>query len=237
MALERLDSHACADRLQMHLHQQRYDFVLERLGPGESVLEIGTGVGSFTETLFPRCGSYVGVEFDVTACAEARKRTSGKAEILQADARHLPLPDESFSFIICLEVLEHLGDWRAGVRHIHRCLKNDGTAIISVPYRLSGGKSKTNEFHPYEPGEGELVEFLQDHFSEVSVTYQFFAESLFMTAARALRIRRFVGLAGIYAALANGETSALAQLGVNQQAKGLKIGLLITARNKRTLRA
>src|SRR5678816_1527246 len=131
MPLERLDHTKCDDPLQTVLHRNRYEFVLARLPPDQSVLEIGTGLGVFTQQLLPRCGSYIGVEYDPEACVEARKRTQGLAEIVQADARKLPFAENQFSFIVCLEVLEHLGDYRAGVQNLHRCLRADGMAIVS----------------------------------------------------------------------------------------------------------
>src|SRR5258708_2020217 len=114
MSTERLDVNESLDRFAARLHRNIYDFVLARLGAGERVLEIGTGLGAFTQELFPKSGSYTGVEFDHDACVEARRKTDGKANVIQADARNLPLKDREFSFIVCLEVLEHLGDWQAG---------------------------------------------------------------------------------------------------------------------------
>ncbi len=134
------------DRLQVALHRNRYDFVLQRLPPNQSVLEIGTGLGIFTQELFPNAIFIPEVEFDPDACAAARKKNP-IAKIVQGDARQLPFADNQFSFVICLEVLEHLGDWQAGVKQIHRCLEPEGMAIISVPWRRSGGKSETNEYH------------------------------------------------------------------------------------------
>src|ERR1039458_9387709 len=95
MTLERLDVNRCTDRFAAALHRNIYDFVLARLAPGQCVLEVGTGLGAFTEELFPKCGSYIGVEFDHDACVEARRKTEGKVEIIQADARNLPF---NFSF-------------------------------------------------------------------------------------------------------------------------------------------
>jgi SAM-dependent methyltransferase len=229
MTLERLDVKHSADRFAAALHRNIYDFVLARLAPGSRVLEVGTGLGGFTRELFPKCGSYTGVEIDPKAGAEARQKTGGKAEIIQADARQLPFANGQFSFIVCLEVLEHLGDWQAGVRHIHRCLQPEGQVIISVPYRRIGGRSKTNEYHIYEPGEGELVSLFKELFEKVEVHYQYFEESYGMTLARNLHIRRWVGLASNYGDLSAGLPHALSKLHINQQPKGLKLGVILVA--------
>jgi ubiquinone/menaquinone biosynthesis C-methylase UbiE len=221
------------DRLQIALHRNRYDFVLQRLPPDQSVLEIGTGLGTFTRELFPKCGGYVGVEFDPDACAEARKKNPA-AKIIQGDARQLPFTDNQFSFIICLEVLEHLGDWQAGVKHIHRCLQPEGMAIISVPWRRIGGKSEANEYHVHEPGEGELVSLFKAWFQNVEVHYQYFAETWWMTMARQLHIRRFLGLSRIYAGLSAGLPQATTRLHIGQKPKGMKQHLILVVSGKKT---
>ena len=233
MALERVDVDRCEDRLQIVLHRARYDFVLNRLPSGQHVLEIGTGAGTFTRELFPKCASYVGVEFDPDACELARRKTDGKANVVQGDARNLTFEDNRFSFIVCLEVLEHLGDFQAGVRSIHRCLRPDGVAIISVPHRRSGGKSETNEHHPYEPGEGELVSLFKQLFAKVEVQYQFFEETAVMTLARKLHLRRVLGLHRIYADLSAGLPQATARLAIGPRSRGLNTNLLLVAGGKK----
>jgi SAM-dependent methyltransferase len=231
MTLERIDIENCSEPLQVALHRQRYDFVLQRLPPSQNVLEIGTGLGMFTRELFPRCGRYAGVEFDPDACAASRKKNLA-ADIIQGDARQLPYADNQFSFVVCLEVLEHLGDWQAGVKNIHRCLQPDGKAIISVPWRRIGGKSETNEYHVYEPGEAELVSLFKKLFENVEVHYQYFEETFWMTVTRKLRLRRLLGLADPYANLSRGLSSATSRLKIEPTAHGMKMGLILVAGKK-----
>jgi ubiquinone/menaquinone biosynthesis C-methylase UbiE len=231
MTLERVDVEHCGDRLQVLLHRARYDFVLSRLAAGQSVLEIGTGAGTLTRELLPRCASYIGVEYDFPTCLEALRKTEGKAAIIEADARKLPFQEDQFSFIVCLEVLEHLGDYQAGVRSIYRCLHAAGRAVISVPYRRVGGKSK-NEHHLYEPGEAELVSLLKRLFRQVEVYYQYFEETPWMTVARKLHFRRLVGLDRIYANLSAGLPEATSRISLGQRATGMKLGLMVVAIGK-----
>lgn len=233
MTLERVDIENCSDSLQIVLHRARYDFVLARLKPGQRVLEIGTGPGTFTRELFPKCASYVGIEYDAATCAEALEKTGGRAEIIQGDARNLPLADNQFSFAICLEVLEHLGDFQAGVKNIHRCLGSNGTAVVSVPYRVTGGRSATNEYHIYEPGEQELVALFKQLFSRVEVFYQYFEETPLMTLARRLKLRRMLGFQKIYADLSAGRPNATNKLRIDETGKGMKITLLVVASGKK----
>ena len=226
-AKERLDTRTTTDRLQVALHNQRYEFVLQHLARLQAVLEIGTGTGNLSVLLAGRCGNYVGVEFDAETCAVASERLGGAAHIVQGDARALPFEARSFSGIVCLEVLEHLGDFRAGIRNIHRCLREDGMAIISVPYRRRGGPSPTNAYHLYEPGELELIESLNEHFQELTVWYQYFEETPLMKVARRLHMRRVLGLEGIYRALAEGKPQVTSRLKISRKSAGMDLHLIV----------
>jgi ubiquinone/menaquinone biosynthesis C-methylase UbiE len=233
MALERMDINSNEDRLQVKLHQMRYEFVLDRLPPDSKVLEIGTGTGIFTKQILPKCGSYVGLEYDPAACEIARRNAGATAHIIEGDARKLPFDDNPFSFIVCLEVLEHLGDYAAGVKNIHRCLNSSGTALLSVPYRRIGGKSAVNAFHIYEPGELELVSLARRLFGTVEVHYLYFEETPLMSFARRMHLRRLLRLDACYRELAAGLPEALAKLHIGQKSGGMNVSLLIVAREKK----
>jgi ubiquinone/menaquinone biosynthesis C-methylase UbiE len=233
MAVERLDVESSSDPAQVVLHRARYDFTLARLRPGQTVLEVGTGAAVFTQELAPRAASYVGLEYDHETCLRARQKCGDSVEILEGDARNLPFSANRFSFVVCLEVLEHLGDYQAGVREIHRCLSAEGLVVVSVPYRRVGGKSEINPYHVYEPGEQELVSLFKGLFEHVEVYYQFFEETMLMTFARVLHLRKLFGLAQIYADLTAGLPRATERLRIAQKPRGMKITLLLVARGKR----
>jgi 2-polyprenyl-3-methyl-5-hydroxy-6-metoxy-1,4-benzoquinol methylase len=231
--MERVNVESCEDRLQIAMHRARYDFVLDRLPAGETILEVGVGAGVFSQELMAKGVSYKGIDYDKETADAARHRSGGKADIIQADARKLPFGGDQFSFIVCLEVLEHLGDWKAGVRNIHRCLKADGKVIISVPYRRVGGKSESNPYHLYEPGEHELVSLFTELFTDVEVYYQYFLETRLMTAARQLHVRRLLGLHRIYADLSAGEPHAIARLKIGHESKGKTMAVILVAKGKK----
>jgi hypothetical protein len=102
-----------------------------------------------------------------------------------------------------------------------------------VPYRRVGGKSKINEHHPYEPGERELVSLLQKLFQKVEVYYQYFPETLWMTAARRMHLRRLLGLERIYADISAGAAHATKRFRIDQRGKGLREGLIVVVSDKR----
>jgi ubiquinone/menaquinone biosynthesis C-methylase UbiE len=235
IAVERLDLEQSDDRLQVALHQQRYEFVLARLSPGDSVLEVGTGTGGFSRMVVESCKEFTGLEHDAGACEITRSRLSGRAAVFQGDAQAMPFPSHSFSVIVCLEVLEHLENYRRALGEIHRCLRPGGRAVISVPYRRRGGPNPNNRFHIYEPGERELVAAFRQYFSTVETFYQYFEESKWMTLARVLHLRSLLGLAPVYRDLALGTPQMTARLRIAAKAGGWKINLLLLAAEPRSI--
>jgi ubiquinone/menaquinone biosynthesis C-methylase UbiE len=233
--VERLDLEQSKDRLQVALHRQRYDFVLARLCPEDSVLEVGTGTGSFSQMVLGSCREFTGLEYDASACEVTRSRLQGRAAVFQGDAQAMPFPGGSFSVIVCLEVLEHLEDYRRAVGEIHRCLRPGGRAMISVPYRRRGGPNPTNRFHIYEPGEMELIAAFRQYFSGVEPFYQYFEESTWMTLARVLHLRSLLGLAPVYRDLALGTPQMTARLRIAAKPGGWKINLLLLAAEPRSI--
>ncbi len=53
---------------------------------------------------------------------------------VKADICQLPFDDNSFDFIICNHVLEHIPDDHKAMQELYRVLANGGTAITQVPY-------------------------------------------------------------------------------------------------------
>ncbi len=62
----------------------------------------------------------------------------------RTDLVHAAAATASFDHVLCIHVLEHIGDDGAAVRELHRMLKPGGTAIIMVPNDLAA-----NETHEY----------------------------------------------------------------------------------------
>lgn len=67
---------------------------------------------------------------------------SSKNVSMQMDITDIKLPDESFDYIYCSHVLEHIVDDRKAMRELNRVLKPDGWAVLLVPIVL---QDKTEE--------------------------------------------------------------------------------------------
>jgi SAM-dependent methyltransferase len=56
---------------------------------------------------------------------------------VKADIRNLPFKDNSFNFILCNHVLEHIPDDTQAMQELYRVLAPGGTAILQIPQDLS----------------------------------------------------------------------------------------------------
>ena len=226
---ERLDVATCNDPLQVHLHEQRYRMALDEVSPDDDLLEIGTGLGVFSARVAPKVATYRGIEYDPAACLAAKARVENPEWIQEGDAQAMRFPDNSFDSIICLEVLEHLPDFKKALDEIRRVLRLEGRLIASIPYVKLGAPSKINPYHLYEPGEDEFRTELDRRFEEVRVYYHRYQESGFESLARKLRLRKFVGLADQYAAMSRGMPKEMRKIVLDEVRGGMLLGLFAVA--------
>jgi 2-polyprenyl-3-methyl-5-hydroxy-6-metoxy-1,4-benzoquinol methylase len=106
-------------------------------GPPDRILEIGCGRGAFgtlVKQKYPDA-EYIGLELDEKAAEIARSRLDRviMANIEEINLDQLGINKESFDFIICADVLEHLYDpWKV-LFTLHAYLKPEGKILASIP--------------------------------------------------------------------------------------------------------
>ncbi len=104
---------------------------------GRRVLEIGAGIGNLSEHFLDR-ERLVLTDMETHYIGALRERFSGQAHIhaLHYDVSEPPPADlvaERFDTIICLNVIEHVQDDAAALRHIIELLQPGGRALLLVP--------------------------------------------------------------------------------------------------------
>src|SRR3989344_1022167 len=105
---------------------------------GDKVLEIGCGEGYYTKKILEITSDVTAIDISEKFLEKAKKYTRAKAhDYVCCPAEKIPFPDNSFDKVLMSEVIEHLLDWRDGVREIHRVLKPGGIVVISTPNKLS----------------------------------------------------------------------------------------------------
>ena len=115
---------------------------------GDSVLEIGAGIGNLTGRLMARRTSYVAGECDALHLHALRNRFLRTPNVRvqaidpeQADFSALG----TFDTVLCLNVLEYVEDPATIIRSLGRVLNSGGTLTVLVPYnpRLYGTLDRT----------------------------------------------------------------------------------------------
>lgn len=98
-----------------------------------SVLEVGCGVGTFTRRLAASPAVTGLLSIDVSKQAVARCRAevqSPIAEIRHADVRQV---EGEFDLVVCMNVLEHIADHSAALRHMLNLVRPGGSLFLLVP--------------------------------------------------------------------------------------------------------
>jgi SAM-dependent methyltransferase len=92
-----------------HRLMRYHDFFVERIAPGERVLDVGCGDGSVAHDVADRGGAEVlGVDMNPFALESARRRyPHERLTFLEADATTW-IPDRPFDVVILSNVLEHI---------------------------------------------------------------------------------------------------------------------------------
>jgi SAM-dependent methyltransferase len=97
-----------------------------RTDPDDWVLDLGTKHGD----------KAVHIDAKVVAVdIELQSRHGGLAYV-QADGFRLPFRADTFDYVSCSQVFEHIPDTEAFAAEISRVLKSDGAALIDFPNRL-----------------------------------------------------------------------------------------------------
>jgi SAM-dependent methyltransferase len=129
---------------------------------GRSVLEIGSGIGSYSTRIAadPKVARLTCVEIDASCNATARIALAAAevrkpVEHVVGDYLGAPLHQDDFDTALLVNVLEHLGDDRAAVKKAYSELRMDGTLVIFVPafgLLMSGLDRRLGHYRRYTTG-------------------------------------------------------------------------------------
>lgn len=104
---------------------------------GSRVLDLGAGVGTFTEMAAGRCELVVAVEPHPDFADLLRTRFAHRENVvvIEEDANRLERasPPSSLDAVICFNVLEHIADHESVLGQVHGLLRRDGLLFLLVP--------------------------------------------------------------------------------------------------------
>ena len=111
--------------------------ILNKFCLAKNVLDIGSGVGTLDFYLASKKHQVTAIEISQKAVAVAQQAQklfalTKKIKFIRGDFFQLKTR-EQFPFVICSEVLEHLGDDRRAINKIYQLIKSEGLLLITVP--------------------------------------------------------------------------------------------------------
>ena len=159
--MTRLETLSAADRFNDEVWAKVERYV------GKEILEVGIGIGIFTDKLLTR-GKVFGVDIVPEFVAAARRRHGERPDLeyLVADMG-AGLPDSlrgrTFDTIVCMNVLEHIEDDRGTLKRFMAMLKPGGKLVLVVPaHQILFNPLDSNDGHFRRYAEGELKEKLAE---------------------------------------------------------------------------
>lgn len=128
------------DLMSMGVHRlwKRFTIELSGVRPGHQVLDIAGGTGDLTmkfSDLVGRDGQVVLADINASMLQVGRGRLTdrgyvGNIEYVQADAEHLPFPDNSFNAVSIAFGLRNVTDKDQALRDMCRVLKPGGKLLV-----------------------------------------------------------------------------------------------------------
>jgi SAM-dependent methyltransferase len=119
-----------------HARQVLADDWIPLARAGSRVMDLGCGTGDSVDQ-FGSSVEWVGV--DLERSPEVARRVRRDAEFHTFDGEHLPFRDDSFDFVYCKQVLEHVRRPAALIADVARVLRPGGT--------FAGSTSQLEAFH------------------------------------------------------------------------------------------
>jgi 2-polyprenyl-3-methyl-5-hydroxy-6-metoxy-1,4-benzoquinol methylase len=106
--------------------------LIELVDPPGRVLDVGCSTGYLAERLQQRGSTVIGVELDERA-AEAARRFCEAVHVGDIETMELPFEPESFDYVMCGDLIEHLRDPQGVLERLRPLLRPTGRLVLSTP--------------------------------------------------------------------------------------------------------
>lgn len=126
--------------------------VFEVVGPGGTVLDIGTGSGNRALVLARAGYRVTAVEPDAAEAALARRQLGGWVDVRECAIEALPASEAGYDGAVLSHVLEHLADPDATLRATRQRLRLGGALVVFAPNAESWeARLFRGRWHGWEP--------------------------------------------------------------------------------------
>ena len=112
----------------------RRALLLAHVRPGDRVLDLGAGDGTFATILRDAGCDVVAVDVAEEALRRTRARVAGIDARRAVEGEALPLDEDAVDVVWAGEVLEHVADVVGLLAEVRRVLRWGGTLLVTTPY-------------------------------------------------------------------------------------------------------
>lgn len=140
--------------------------IIPDLPEGSSVLELGCGNGKTLSAMLHQPWQITALDISCRAAEIAKSDSKGRADVLAADACHLPFKDGSFDAVLAFHVTGHL------LYEGRRLMASESTRVLRPGGRLffrdfgaedmRVGQGREVEPQTYERGEGIITHYFTE---------------------------------------------------------------------------
>lgn len=155
------------ERYWFHRHEAAYAWVANTLlRPGDIVLEAGAGEGYGAELLrLSGAARVIAIDYDPFTVSHIRSRYP-HIDAYEGNLVEIATPDDLFTLVVSMQVIEHLWDVRAFLREVARVARPGARVVLSTPNRpvfspgLARNEKPLNPFHVEEFDAEQLRDLL-----------------------------------------------------------------------------
>ena len=128
-----------------YLTQMETHFIHDsvNLSQAKAILDLGSEAGRFSQVPTHKEVTAVSLDIDSYGLKRLHLKTK-RVNVVQADARKIPLKDETFDIIFMIETLDYIPELNEALAEIHRTLKPEASLFLSFG-KKSSLKSKLRE--------------------------------------------------------------------------------------------
>lgn len=155
------------DSIEVPAQVAAYQLAVHKyIQPEDKVLDVGFGLGYGLKIVTEKARKLWGIEVDKKAVSRAQRMvhdTLGICELKHYDGRTIPYDTSFFDVVICIDVIEHVPEYKSLIEEMVRVSKR--VVLLSTPnrrpeYTRHDGKPK-NRWHLREWSYEELNAILQ----------------------------------------------------------------------------
>lgn len=120
------------------LERRLLDRAMEGLEPGRKILDLPVGTGRMARYLESQGHNAVGADISLAMMEVARRRSGGRAKLVQGDGESLPFGDDSVDVAVCFRLLVHLPkEARVNVLREMGRVARERVIAVYQPHRLA----------------------------------------------------------------------------------------------------